>query len=148
MSSIRATNVSHVFGSGPTQVQVLRRLSIEVRPGELTLIIGPSGSGKSTLLSILSGLLRPTEGQVTVLGEDLWNLSPAAIDRFRLLHCGFVFQGFNLFSSLTAIEQVMLPLEYTGITSAEAARRARRALEEVGLADTVAACRACLRCSR
>jgi putative ABC transport system ATP-binding protein len=132
--TIAATNVSHTFGDGTNRLEVLKRLSIDVRPGELTLIIGPSGSGKSTLLSILSGLLRPSQGDVIVLDQHLWALSPGEIDRFRLAHCGFVFQGFNLFSALTAREQVLLPLQYIGLPYAEASRRAEEALEEVGLA--------------
>ena len=71
-------------------------VSLDLAAGELTLISGPSGSGKSTLLAALSGLTRPDAGRVTALGEDLWSLSAAALDAFRLKHCGFIFQGFNL----------------------------------------------------
>ncbi len=133
--TIAASNLDRGFGSGPARVQVLRRLSLEVYAGELTLIVGPSGSGKSTLLSILSGLLRPDAGLVTVLERDLWRLPESEVDRFRLDHCGFVFQGFNLFSALTALDQVILPLQYVGIRGGEARRRALRALDEVGLAE-------------
>lgn len=106
---------------------------MEVFPEELTLVVGPSGSGKSTLLSMMSGLLRPDSGHVSALGTDLWSLAEKEIDLFRLQHCGFVFQGFNLFGSLTALENVILPLQYLGIRGAEAEKRALRALAEVGL---------------
>ncbi|CAG0969474.1 sulfonate transport system ATP-binding protein [Myxococcaceae bacterium] len=132
-ASIVATDVRRSFGSGANTNEVLRGVSIEIRPGELTLIVGPSGSGKSTLLSVLSGLLRPGSGHVSVLGETLWDLDEEAIDAFRLRHCGFVFQGFNLFPALTALEQVVLPLQYGGVRGPEAMRRAIDALESVGL---------------
>ncbi len=131
--SIVAEEVCRSFGTGATANPVLRGVSLAIRPGALTLIVGPSGSGKSTLLSVLSGLLRPDGGRVRVLGEPLWELGEAAIDAFRLRHCGFVFQGFNLFPALTALEQVMLPLNYAGVTGAEAVRRAAEALDAVGL---------------
>lgn len=131
--SIIGTQMMRSFGSGATMIHVLKDLSLEIYPGELTLIIGPSGCGKSTLLAVLSGLLRPSAGRVTALDTELWSLEQAAIDRFRLAHCGFVFQGFNLFTSLTAHQQVMLPLNYAGIVGDEADTRAYEALDMVGL---------------
>ncbi|WP_394845961.1 ABC transporter ATP-binding protein [Pendulispora brunnea] len=132
-STISATELHRSFTSGKTVTTVLRGIDVDVCPGELTLIIGPSGSGKSTLLAILSGLLRPDRGTVHVLGADLWTLSPARLDAFRLAHMGFVFQGFNLFPSLTALEQLLVLLRYRGITGRAASARAERALDEVGL---------------
>jgi len=131
--SIVAESVQRSFGTGASRTEVLRGVSLEILPGELTLIVGPSGSGKSTLLSVLSGLLRPDAGGVRVLGEQLWNLGEERIDAFRLRHCGFVFQGFNLFPALTALEQVMLPLQYAGVRGPAVASRAAQALEAVGL---------------
>ena len=131
--SLQALELQKSFVSGVVQVPVLRQLSLAVHPGELTLISGPSGCGKSTLLSLLSGLQRPDAGQTFALGEDLGALSQRALERFRLLHTGFVFQGFNLFPALTALEQVQLPLGYLGMDARESARQARRALDEVGL---------------
>ena len=93
----------------------------------LCILVGATGSGKSTLVACLSGLLRPDEGQVTALGQDLWNLKTARIDRFRLDHCGFIFQGFNLFSALSALDQVTTVLKHTGLSKDEARQRARRA---------------------
>ncbi|MCE5233679.1 MAG: ABC transporter ATP-binding protein [Mizugakiibacter sp.] len=121
------------FVSGRVRTPVLDGLDLAVRAGELTLISGPSGCGKSTLLAILSGLLRPEAGRVGALGEDLWALDPHALDRFRLHHTGFVFQGFNLFPALTALEQVQLPLGYLGLDAHVARARAVAALHEVGL---------------
>jgi putative ABC transport system ATP-binding protein len=85
------------------------------------------------MLSMMSGLLRPDTGRVLALGVDLWDQDEAALDRFRLENCGFVFQGFNLFSGLTALDNVILPLQYLGVRRTEAAVRAQRALDEVGL---------------
>jgi putative ABC transport system ATP-binding protein len=131
--SLQAIELQKSFVSGVVQVPVLRQLSLAIHPGELTLISGPSGCGKSTLLSLLSGLQRPDAGKTLALGEDLGALSQRALERFRLLHTGFVFQGFNLFPALTALEQVQLPLGYLGMDARESARQARRALDEVGL---------------
>jgi putative ABC transport system ATP-binding protein len=112
---------------------VLRGLSLGLRAGELCLVVGPSGCGKSTLLALLSGLLRPDQGRVEALGLALEALGAAALDRFRLQHTGFVFQGFNLFPALTALEQVAIPLGYAGVRRDSAFARAAAALEEVGL---------------
>lgn len=131
--TIISQSISKGFDTGKVHMQVIKDSSLAILPGELTLVIGPSGSGKSTMLSMMSGLLRPDTGHVLALGVDLWTLGEAALDRFRLEKCGFVFQGFNLFSGLTALENVILPLQYLGVRGTEAATRARRALDEVGL---------------
>ena len=133
-TAIRAENVAKAFLSGKVRTQVLDGLSIDLMSAELTLISGPSGCGKSTLLAILSGLERPDAGNVEALGERVWELDRAGLQRFRLHHLGFVFQGFNLFPALTALEQVMLPLGYLGLGHAAARSRAEDALDEVGLA--------------
>ena len=126
------------FGTGKTRQTVLHDISLTILPGELTLIIGPSGSGKSTLLSILSGLLTADSGTVRALGIELNPLSGDELDSFRREHCGFVFQGFNLFASLTALENVLLPLQYgPRLAPAEARERARAALDLVGLGSRV-----------
>ncbi|MEO8802881.1 MAG: ABC transporter ATP-binding protein [Rudaea sp.] len=132
-----AENVAKSYATGKVATRVLEDLSIALEPRELALVLGPSGSGKSTLLAILSGLLKPDRGRVTALGEDLWKLSRAELERFRLQHTGFVFQGFNLFPALTAVEQVMLPLGYLGLDRNTAQNRALAALEEVGLGPRV-----------
>jgi len=119
--------------NGNQWLQVVQPCCLDILPGELTLIVGPSGSGKSTLLSMVSGLGQPDEGQVHALGTSLWSLSKKHLDAFRLAHCGFVFQGFNLFSSLTALDNVVLPLQYQGVADREARQRALAALDAVGL---------------
>ena len=131
--AIAAHGVSKSYTVGKVRTQVLFDLDVAVEPGRLTLVAGPSGCGKSTLLAILSGLTAPDSGEVRALGTPLWNLKPALRDAFRLEHTGFVFQGFNLFSALTAVEQVAFSLECMEVRSAEALSRARTALEAVGL---------------
>ena len=133
-ASLQGHQLSKSFLSGKVRVDVLRDLSIQVRQGELTLISGPSGCGKSTLLSLLSGLQAPDSGRVLALGDDLSQMDKRALERFRLRHTGFVFQGFNLFAALTAREQVQLPLGYLGLSDRQSAERAMRALSEVGMA--------------
>ena len=132
--TLEARRVNKSFVTGVVRAQVLHGLSASIYPGELTLISGPSGCGKSTLLSLLSGLQAPDTGEVRALGEDLAGMDKRALERFRLLHTGFVFQGFNLFPALTAREQVQLPLGYLGMDNKRSAARALEVLEEVGMA--------------
>jgi putative ABC transport system ATP-binding protein len=132
-TALKATGLTKRFKTGRTYIEVLKSVDFDARHGDVTMVMGPSGSGKSTLIATLSGLLRPDDGQVTAMGQELWDLRPGKIDRFRLDHCGFIFQGFNLFSSLTALQQVTTVLKYTGLSPAEAKERATIALNEVGL---------------
>ncbi len=131
--ALEARGLVKGFKSGRSKVDVLKRVDFQACHGELSLVMGPSGSGKSTLMACLSGLLRPDDGRVTALGQDLWKLSDGKIDRFRLDHCGFVFQGFNLFPALNALQQVEVVLKYQGVPRSQARERATRALAEVGL---------------
>jgi putative ABC transport system ATP-binding protein len=131
--ALQGTGLVKRFKTGRTHIEVLKSVDFDCRHGEMTMVMGPSGSGKSTLIAALSGLLRPDAGQVTALGEDLWNLRPGRIDKFRLDHCGFIFQGFNLFGALSALQQVTTILKYKGYSPAEAKERAALALTEVGL---------------
>lgn len=132
-STLRAQELCKSYISGSLTVPIISNLSIDVYPGELTLISGPSGCGKSTLLSILSGLLKPESGQVIALDKNLSDFSIAEMEKFRLKHTGFIFQGFNLFPALTALEQIQLPLGYMGINDRESRELSFAALEEVGL---------------
>jgi putative ABC transport system ATP-binding protein len=132
-ASLQAHGVRKTFVSGRIESVVLHDLWLDVRAGELTLISGPSGCGKSTLLAILSGLQPPDGGSVRALGQELSGLNMRALENFRLQHTGFVFQGFNLFPALSALEQVELPLSYMGLTKSGARKRAIDSLEEVGL---------------
>jgi len=132
--AIEAKGLIKRFRSGKAWVEVLKGVDFDARHGDLTMVMGPSGSGKSTLIAALSGLLRPEEGRVDVLDvDDLWKYSSGRIDKFRLDNCGFIFQGFNLFPALTALQQVETVLKFQGLSSGQAKKRATTALEEVGL---------------
>lgn len=132
--AIEAKGLIKRFKSGKNYVEVLKGVDFDARHGDLTMVMGPSGSGKSTLIAALSGLLRPEEGRVDALDvDDMWKLSSGRIDKFRLDHCDFIFQGFNLFPSLSALQQVTTVLKFQGLTSDQARKRATLALEEVGL---------------
>jgi putative ABC transport system ATP-binding protein len=103
------------FGSGETAVDALRGVTVEVGRGELVAIMGPSGSGKSTLMHLLAGLDRPTEGSVSIAGVDPAKLSDTKLTKFRREHVGFVFQAFNLLPTLSAEENITLPLDLAGL---------------------------------
>jgi putative ABC transport system ATP-binding protein len=132
-TALRGKALLKSFKSGRTRLEILKSVDFSADHGELTMVMGPSGSGKSTLVAALSGLLRPDSGTVTALGQDLWKMPTGKIDRFRLDHCGFIFQGFNLFGSLTALQQVTTVLKYTGLDARAARDKAAQALTEVGL---------------
>ncbi len=132
-NALSARGLVKRFKTGRTFVEVLKGVDFHARHGDVTMVMGPSGSGKSTLIAALSGLLKPDQGKVCAMGEDLWSRRPGKIDRFRLQHCGFIFQGFNLFPALTALQQVTTVLKYQGLSKSEARRIAVDALEEVGL---------------
>ena len=121
------------YGSGHTEFTALRGIDLDLRSGELTLLMGPSGSGKTTLISILGCLLRPTEGSVEIRGRRVDSLGERALPAIRIQHIGFVFQGFNLLSSLNALENVAVPLALAGIPRSRARARAAGLLASVGL---------------
>jgi putative ABC transport system ATP-binding protein len=133
LTALSAHGLYKRFKTGRVHIEVLKRVDFDARHGEVTMVMGPSGSGKSTLVACLSGLLKPDEGQVTAMGQDLWKLRSGRLDRFRLDHCGFIFQGFNLFSALTALQQVEIILKYQGAPARQRRERAAKALMEVGL---------------
>jgi putative ABC transport system ATP-binding protein len=132
---LELVEVSRVHGQGAAIVHALTGASLSVAAGELVAVMGPSGSGKSTLLNLAGGLDRPTSGQVLVEGHDVAALSPAELARLRRQRVGFVFQDFNLIPSLTAAENVALPLEIDGASARESRRTAIAALESVGIAE-------------
>ena len=125
--------VTREHRQGDTVVHALRGVDLAVHPGELVAVMGPSGSGKSTLLHIAGGLDTPTSGAVVVEGRDLAQLSAAQVAAVRRRSIGYVFQDLNLLPSLTALENVSLPLELDGARGGLARRAARDALEEVGV---------------
>lgn len=131
--ALDAKGLSKAYRIGKTRQQVLKNVDFNAYHGQVTMVMGPSGSGKSTLIAALSGLMKPDEGEVLALGESLWEKRPGQIDKFRLDHCGFIFQGFNLFPSLDATQQVAQVLKYCGVGKLESRARATAVLESVGL---------------
>jgi len=123
------------LASGSEPFQVLKDIDLVVQPGTIQLLMGPSGSGKTTLLSILAGLLTPSSGSVSLLGQDITRMSKQQLAQFRLENIGFIFQHFNLFPALTAAENVEVALNVKGIRGASARKEANRLLEQVGLGD-------------
>lgn len=131
---LRLIGVTQQYGHGPTAVSALSGVDLEVCRGELVAVMGASGSGKSTLLTIAGGLAIPTTGEVVVEGAHLSTLAPARLAALRRRSLGFVFQDFNLIPTLTAIENVILPLELDGFGARVARRAGRDALAAVDLA--------------
>jgi len=132
---VRVRGVDKRFGTGAGEVSVLRGIDLTLRAGELTLLMGPSGSGKTTLVSILAGLLRPSSGQVALCGAPISELDEAAVSRVRRKHVGFIFQTYNLFPALSALDNVALGYRMRGLPPKAAKLRAAEALAEVGLAE-------------
>src|SRR5258708_24163052 len=131
--NVCVSNVHPPLGGGGARVHILKDISLRVAQGEAVGLIGPSGSGKSTLLMVMAGLERPDTGSVEVAGADLGKLDEDGLARFRGRHVGIVFQSFHLIPTMTAIENVAVPLELAG--AADAFERARRELAAVGLSD-------------
>lgn len=123
--------VSRAYETGESRVQALQEVTLAIQPGEFVAIVGASGSGKSTLLGLVSGIDRPTSGEVVVGGQRIDHLSENALARWRRNHVGIVFQFFQLLPTLTALENVLLPMSLNGRADAP---RARALLADVGLA--------------
>lgn len=131
MVKINNLHLSLIGGAGA--VNILRGVNLSVKQDQTISIVGPSGAGKTTLLMALSGLERPSSGEVHIAGTNLTELSEDSLARFRREHIGIVFQSFHLIPTMTALENVALPLEFSGAESP--AEEARKALEQTGLAD-------------
>ena len=131
--SILAKGVEMAFQAGQQRFQILQGIDLEIRSGDIQLLMGPSGSGKTTLLSILAGLLTPTTGKVYLLGEEITKMSRTKLSRFRRQNIGFIFQDFNLFPALTAAENIEAVLNIKGIQGKAARYQAQALLEQVGL---------------
>ncbi len=132
---LRLENVHKTYDLGEVQVHALRGVSLEIGRQEFVAVMGASGSGKSTLMNIVGCLDRPTKGRYLLDGVDVSQLSKRELARIRNRKIGFVFQQFNLLSRTSALENVELPTVYAGIPQEERTRRARAALERVGLAE-------------
>jgi putative ABC transport system ATP-binding protein len=131
-SIIDLQNVSLTLSSRAGPVEILRRVDVEIAPGESVAVVGPSGSGKTSLLMIMAGLERATSGQVHIAGHDFMGLSEDELAVIRGVNIGIVFQSFHLVTTMTALENVALPLEFAG--KADAFETAQALLNEVGLA--------------
>lgn len=127
--------VRKTYGEGAVATVALRDVSLDVHAGELTLLMGPSGSGKTTLISILAGLMRPSAGTVELCSAPITEMTEAEVARVRREHLGFVFQSYNLFPALTALDNVAVVLRMKGLAPAQARRGAEETLARVGLAD-------------
>src|SRR5215469_15269287 len=132
-SAIAVRQLTKKYDEGATGTLALRGVDLDVHPGELLLLMGPSGSGKTTLLSVMGCILTASSGSVRVAGREVVGLAQKKLPAIRLQHIGFVFQGFNLFPTLTAGENVELMLDLKGIAPAAAKKRAQELLEQVGL---------------
>src|SRR5713101_2917294 len=135
MPVLRASDIRKSFQEGKEVVQVLNGVSLSLEPGEVTALEGPSGSGKTTLLSILGCILTPNTGELTIDGERVDPKRPSRLPSIRKRSIGFVFQQYNLFPALTALENVEYSLNVRGLAGREAHTEATRALTRVGLAD-------------
>ncbi|MBX3279462.1 MAG: ABC transporter ATP-binding protein [Acidobacteria bacterium] len=130
---IRLVNVSKVVASGSEQLTILHSLTLEIARGQFVSVVGPSGSGKSTLLSLTAGLDAPTSGEIYLDGREITSMSEDDLAQLRGEKVGFIFQSFHLIPSLTAYENILVPMEIMGISGAKI--RAQQLLDEVGLHD-------------
>ena len=132
---IRITELTKHYQMGGTVVRALDGVSLDIQPHTFTVVMGPSGSGKSSLLYLLGGLDRSTSGQISIGGERLDQMDENALALFRRRTLGFIFQSYNLITSMNAAENVAFPMQFTGIPAAERSKRASQLLEQVGLAE-------------
>ena len=133
--SVRCRNVTKTYGTGSTAVRALRGINLEVRAGELMMLVGPSGCGKTTLISVIAGVLSRDGGDCSVLNHDYVRMSADDTTRFRAENIGFVFQAWNLIPALTAAENVAVPLIINGMGSRGAIQRGAEMLRKVGFDD-------------
>ncbi|KAF0243596.1 MAG: ABC-type antimicrobial peptide transport system ATPase [Planctomycetota bacterium] len=133
--AVSCAGVTKAYGSGQARVTALRGIDLEVRQGELLMLVGPSGCGKTTLISVIAGILDHDDGECRVFGEDLKAMSGSRRTRFRGDNIGFVFQQFNLIPTLTIAENVAVPLLIAGVSRREAVGRGRDLLNRVAIGD-------------
>jgi putative ABC transport system ATP-binding protein len=137
MQAVETHDIAMEFGKGQMATRVLHDINVTVELGRLTMLVGPSGCGKTTLLSIMSGTLRPTGGDVDVMGQRITRMTDGAKVKFRRRAIGFIFQQYNLLPSLTAAENAAAPLVADGMPLGRAARKAAEVLEGLGMAPHV-----------
>lgn len=132
---LRVSELTKTFGSGSNKLQVLKGVDMEIKQGEMVALMGPSGSGKSTLLNIIGGLLSGDSGTIQLGDKSYGTKSPANVVDVRRESVGWIFQDFHLLDNLTAVDNVAIALELSGLSSREADEAAKIALSKVGLAD-------------
>ncbi len=132
---IKIRNLRKVYKIGTEKVVALDRIDADIHKGEICCVLGTSGSGKSTLLNMLAGLEKPTRGSVTIYGENISRMSEKELAVFRQKHIGFVFQSYNLIGSMTALENVTMPLIFRGVSKRVRVKKAEKMLKYVGLAN-------------
>lgn len=132
---INIKNISKIYNIGSEKLTVLDDVSLNIEKGEFVAIVGPSGSGKSTLMNMIGGLDRPSRGEVIIEGEDISKFKDKKMSKFRNEKIGFVFQSFNLEPTLTALENVMMPLMIAGVSDKEMKWKAKSVLEALGMGD-------------
>lgn len=133
--AISVRNVAKDFPVGDETIRVLHDINVDVNAGELTYLVGESGSGKTTLISIIAGILYPTEGNVQVFDNQIYELSDNDLVKFRLSNIGFIFQQYNLLPTLTAAENAAIPLIAGGVARNEAVARGRALLGKLNIAN-------------
>ncbi|UZQ51421.1 ABC transporter ATP-binding protein [Clostridium kluyveri] len=134
---IEIKNVSKIYNMGKEKVIALDNVNLTIKEGEFAAIVGPSGSGKSTLMHLVGGLDTPTSGSIFIDGKDISKLKDKDMSKYRNKSVGFVFQSFNLENTQTALENVMMPLIFSGIDKRKRKVKAEKALEMVGLKDKI-----------
>lgn len=134
-TAITINGIVKEFSAGSQMIRVLHGIDAEIRSGELTYLVGESGSGKTTMISIIAGILYPTDGSVSVFGQDIYSLTDNDLVRFRLSNIGFIFQQYNLIPTLTAAENASVPLVAAGMKRDEAVERGRQMLDKLNIAD-------------
>ncbi|MCS5707373.1 ABC transporter ATP-binding protein [Candidatus Berkiella cookevillensis] len=135
MSRLAATikKLNKSFEVGDSMIQILHDINIDIRMGELTMLVGPSGCGKTTLISIISGILSPTSGEIHLIGNALSKMNDQSKVLFRRTHIGFIFQQYNLLPALTAAENAAMPLLAAGMSLQDATAKARVILDSIGM---------------
>ena len=136
---LQAVSLTKTYAQGEAAMRALDEVTLDLHAGELALLVGPSGSGKTTLLSIMGCILRPTSGSLRVLGDEVTHLAERDLPAIRRERIGFVFQAFNLFPTLTALQNVALALDLKGVSGHDAREKAATLLDQVGLGAKLAA---------
>jgi len=132
---LRVENITHSFKNGSELIPVLHDINFEVKQGEMVALLGSSGSGKSTLLNLMAGLMKPTDGQIYIANQDIVKMSENKISEFRRKNIGFIFQSYELITSLTVRENVELPLMFQSVAPSIRKQKALSLLESVGIPD-------------